>query len=211
VSLVVVEGAGSWDEVDHGRYSLVGVTDDREMQEDDIITTIKKLVTPKPKKSNQVALEIIAEVKGISVEQLKKQRLNADEAIKARRTEIYKGFCALVLNTPNGTEMDPSLPNAYVASKAIQTTDWIAGQNTWSDDYIAAELLLIKSDLKLIEAAAHVENLKQGAGYAEEEVAPRTFGDTAEREDKQVALNPVLNAEDHAAFLEWQAEQHKAA
>lgn len=193
----------------------------RQMSDEDIMLAANKIATVRPTKGSEDTDAIIARIRKCSVAELKAQREDAAAKQSAKRSEMLTGFLAAIGHF-TGSDMDPSISNSKAAAKAIQTIEWIAKQD-WDPSFVAGECLLIEADLKFLESNARKEEeTEQGTfvngtlssdGMVRNALAEprRKFGDSSERNNVERPMNPVLNEHDHEAFLEWQAEQHKAA
>ena len=183
----------------------------KQMSEDDIILTADRIAEVKVAKGSKETDAIIAKIRKISVEQLKADRLAKAEKATATRKDMLISFVA-ALGQPTGSDIDPEMPVEKVASKALQTLEFLATQN-WDPTFIATECLLIQGDLDNLEAITkkpvHTTH-EEGTLCADAFTAPvdaRKFGD--ERPDVETSSKyaPRVSAEDVNAFLEWQAAQ----
>ena len=130
----------------------------KQMDEEAIIIAADKIAVQKPAKGDATTDAIIARVRKCTVAELKAAREAMAAKQSAARAELLTGFVATMGSFTSG-DMNPSISNAKVAAKAIQTLEWVA--TSWQGDPagIAAELLLIEGDIATIEAAAKREDM----------------------------------------------------
>ena len=123
------------------------------MDEEAILIATDKIAEVKPMKGSPETDAIIARVRRMSVEDIKADREAKAAKQTAERQELILGFTQSVWSFASG-DMNPSIPAAKAAGKAVQTLEWVA--TNWQGDPagIAAELLLIEADLKTIERMA---------------------------------------------------------
>ena len=131
---------------------------EKQMDAEAIILAVDKIAVQKPVKGDATTDAIIARVRKCTVAELKAAREAMAAKQSAARAELLTGFVATIGSFTSG-DMNPSIPNAKVAAKALQTLDWIAEMWTGNPAGIAAELLLIEGDLATIEAAAKREDM----------------------------------------------------
>ena len=133
-------------------------SEDKQMSEEAVIIALDKIATVPVQKGSEQTDAIIARVLNKDVETVKSDRIIKANKKTAARKEMLTAIAADVWHF--GAEgSEAQLAGAKAAAKAVQTIEWIA--STWQGEpaAIAAELLLIESDIKLIEEiAAHEED-----------------------------------------------------
>jgi len=186
----------------------------KQMDDEAILLAVDKMATTKPPKGSNDTDAIIARVRKISIEEVKDDRQAKADKQTAQRKELVLGFTQAAWSFTS-SDMNPSIQSAKAAAKAIQTLEWVA--NSWNGDPsgIAAELLLIERDIKLIEKMARDEESKgddtfvQGTltadGLIRNEISRRRHGE--ERGETEGKLDKRDIALDLAAFQAWQREQ----
>lgn len=195
------------------------ISEAKQMDDEAIALAADKISVVRPPKGSKETDAIIARIRKCTVAELKAQREEKAAKASAARTELLTGFCQ-TLGHWSGSDMDPSISNAKAAAKAVQTIEWLASQD-WSPEFVAGECLLIEADLATLERNARREEARgDGGTFVDGTLTSdgmvrnalaqpnRKFGD--ERQDKEGILNPVLSAEDAAAFAAWQQEQRAA-
>lgn len=191
--------------------------ENKQMDDEAITLAADKIAVVRPPKGSKETDAIIARIRKCTVAELKKQREEKAAKASAARTELLTGFVA-ALGHFSGTDMDPSIPNAKAAAKAVQTIEWLASQD-WSPEFVAGECILIEADLATLERNARkeeetgdggtfVEGTLTADGLVRNAKQGRRFGE--ERPDTEVKMTPSIKPEDLAAFQAWQAEQHAA-
>jgi len=124
-----------------------------QMDEEAIMVTADKLAQGQPVKGNEQTDAIIARVRKCTVAELKTDREEKAAKRAANRQELILGFTQ-ACQSYTSTDMNPSVTAAKAAAKAVQTLEWVATSWQGEPAGIAAELLLIESDLKRIERMA---------------------------------------------------------
>ena len=134
---------------------------DKQMDEEAVIIALDKIAEVPVQKGNEQTDAIIARVLNKSIEEVKTERITKAAKQTAQRKELVAALCADVWQY-SGEDMDCFLSSAKVAAKAVQTLEWIA--STWQGEpaKIASELLLIESDIKMIEQLARKEEEHDG-------------------------------------------------
>ena len=142
------------------------IDSDKQMDEEAILLATDKIAEVKPVKGSPETDAIIARVRKMSVEEVRADREEKAAKQTAERQELILGFTQAVWGFTS-SDMNPSLPIAKVAGKAIQTLEWVA--TNWQGDPagIAAELLLIEADVKVIERLAREADSKNDDTFIE--------------------------------------------
>jgi len=190
------------------------MAENKQMDEEAILIATDKLATTKPVKGSNDTDAIIARVRKMSVEDVKADRIAKADKQTAQRKELVLGFTQAIWNYTS-SEMNPAISSAKAAAKAIQTLEWVA--NSWNGDPtgIAAELLLIERDIKVIEKMAHNEESRgdstfidgtlTGDGIVRNAKLSRRFGE--ERSETEGKLDTRDAALDRAAYENWLRQQ----
>ena len=134
---------------------------DKQMGEEAVIIALDKIAEVPVQKGNEQTDAIIARVLNKSVDEVKTERIAKAAKQTTQRKELVAALCADVWQY-SGEDVDCYLSSAKVAAKAVQTLEWIA--STWQGEpaQIASELLLIESDIKIIEQLARKEEEHDG-------------------------------------------------
>ena len=142
------------------------IDSDKQMDEEAILLATDKIAEVKPMKGSPETDAIIARIRKMSVEDVRADREAKAAKQTAERQELILGFTQTVWSFTS-SDMDPSLPIAKVAGKAIQTLEWVA--TNWQGDPagIAAELILIEADVKIIERLAKDADSKNDSNFVE--------------------------------------------
>ena len=134
---------------------------DKQMNEEQVIIALDKIAEVNVPQGNAQTDAIIARVLNKDIEQVKQDRVLK----AAKQTEQRKGMlahlCADIWQF-SGEDVDCFLSSAKVASKGIQTLEFIATYWQGRPEAIAAELLLIEDDMKVIEELANREEDHDG-------------------------------------------------
>lgn len=134
---------------------------DKQMNDEAVIIALDKIAEVPVQKGNEQTDAIIARVLNKSVEEVKTERITKAAKQTAERKAMLAHLCADVWQY-SGEDVDCFLSSAKVASKGIQTLEFIATYWQGRPEAIAAELLLIESDMKTIEALAQREEDHEG-------------------------------------------------
>lgn len=166
---------------------------DKQMNEETTALALAKIAEVPVPKSNDQTDAIFARVLNKSVEEVKAQRIaKADKETKERQAVLSALYADIWQYS--GESVECYMSAAKVAAKAVQTMEWIA--NTWqgSPSAVAAELLLIESDLKTIEALARKEEEHERDGVME--VGHSSQADYKHDPLKSQGINPNQDAID---------------
>ena len=134
---------------------------DKQMSEESVIIALDKIADVPVQKGNDSTDAIIARVLNKDIETVRQDRIKKANAKTQARKEMLAHLVGDVWNfSQEGDEA--SISGAKAAAKAVQTIEWIA--STWQGEpaSIAAELLLIESDITTIEAIAQKEEEHDG-------------------------------------------------
>ena len=131
------------------------------MDGDAVLLALAKMAEPSVVRGNDQTDAIIARVRKCSVDELRAERIKLAEKKAAQRQEMLLALNAEVWQYDD-TECNATLSSIKAEAKAVQTCEWIA--NTWTGDpaNIAAELLLIEEDIKVIRYLARQEQNHEG-------------------------------------------------
>lgn len=134
---------------------------DKQMGEEAVIIALDKIAEVPVQKGNEQTDAIIARVLNKDVETVRQDRIKKANAKTQARKEMLAHLVADVWNFSAEGE-EATISGAKAAAKAVQTLEWIA--TTWQGEpaSIAAELLLIESDIQVIEAIAQKEEDHEG-------------------------------------------------
>ena len=129
---------------------------DKQMGEEQVIIALDKIAEVNVPQGNKDTDAIIARVLNKDLATVQADRVTKAAKQTAERKAMLAHLCADVWQY-SGEEVDCFLSSAKVASKGIQTLEFIATYWQGRPEAIAAELLLIESDMKTIEALAQRE------------------------------------------------------
>ena len=115
-----------------------------------------RLAPVAPSKGSLETDEIIAQVRGVSVLELRKQRVEQAQKKTNARIQMIQAFNDTLWGCTS-TDTDYALSAAKVLDKAVQTLEWVASWESNNAAEQAAELLLIQSDIKVIKVLAKSE------------------------------------------------------
>jgi len=134
---------------------------DKQMDDETVLLTLNRMADPVVPKGNKDTDAIIARIRKMTVQEITQERIAKAEKKSALRKEMLSSLAAEIWQY-DSDDLDPFLASAKVAAKAIQTLEWIA--NNWQGEPagIAAELLLIEADIKVIEELAKKEEAHEG-------------------------------------------------
>ncbi|HMY41912.1 MAG TPA: hypothetical protein PLW92_02525 [Chitinophagales bacterium] len=128
---------------------------------------VAKLATPQVPRENNATDAILARIKGMSIDEVRKVRLEkAEEQAKAREAKITT-FLTEVEGMADAEDCGNPSINAQTATlKAIDCLQWLAN---WENPDMG-ELVIAEADIATLEAYAHVADLKTGAGESSREI-----------------------------------------
>lgn len=138
------------------------------MNQERIEEIVVKLATPQIAKENDTTDAILARIKGMSIDEVRKVRLEKAEAQAKDREAKIKSFLQEVEAMSECAELgNPSINAGTATLKAIDCLQWLA---SWENPDMA-ELLIAEADITILEALAHSEGLKEnGAGEGSREI-----------------------------------------
>ena len=134
---------------------------DKQMGEEQVIIALDKIAEVNIPQGNKETDAIIARVLNKDLATVQADRVTKAAKQTAERKAMLAHLCADVWQY-SGEEVECFLSSAKVASKGIQTLEFIATYWQGRPEAIAAELLLIESDMKTIEALAQREEDHEG-------------------------------------------------
>ena len=128
---------------------------------------VAKLATPQVPRENNATDAILARIKGMSIDEVRKVRLEkAEEQAKAREAKITT-FLTEVEGMADAEDCGNPSINAQTATlKAIDCLQWLAN---WENPDMG-ELIIAEADIATLEAYAHAADLKAGAGESSREI-----------------------------------------
>lgn len=126
-----------------------------QMDDDQTLAVVARLSVVKPKKGNEQTDAIIARITHKSLEEVAADRLKKAEKQTKQREDAILGFNSALWASPQGDGV-ATMPAQKAFDKLQQTMLWVA---EWDGeaDRIAAELLLLESDLKMVNQVAKKE------------------------------------------------------
>ena len=134
---------------------------DKQMGEEQVIIALDKIAEVNVPQGNKDTDAIIARVLNKDLATVQADRVTKAAKQTAERKAMLAHLCADVWQY-SGEDVECFLSSAKVASKGIQTLEFIATYWQGRPEAIAAELLLIESDMKTVEAMAKREEDHEG-------------------------------------------------
>lgn len=172
---------------------------DRQMGEDQVLEAVAKMATATVKEGRPENLKIIADALDKSIDEIKADRVKRAQKKAAEKKAQLVAFVADIWEF-TGAPVSAWISSTKAAQKGIQTLNFI--DEYWEDETAAAcEMLLVRHDMKTIEALARKEEDHEGEGQAEVGLGkekPEYDGDPLK---KRRTL-------DTQAFEDWEAQQH---
>lgn len=136
------------------------------MDEVAVEEVVARLTVVKPVKENAATDAILARVKHMSVEEVRKEREGRQQKEEARRAELMNAFLAEVWSATL-TDEDVTLDAQKAYGKAVSCLEWMAN---W-DNPDMAEILLAEADVKLLERmAVKAGRIEDAAGESSREI-----------------------------------------
>lgn len=127
---------------------------------------VARLTVGKPVKENAATDAILARVKHMSVEEVRKEREGRQQREEARRVELMNAFLAEVWSATTSDE-DVTLNAQKAYDKAMSCLEWMAN---W-DNPDVAEILIAEADVKTLERMAdRAGRIQDGAGESSREI-----------------------------------------
>lgn len=180
------------------------------MDADATLTVIEKLMIKHEPKSNSATDKIIAEVRNISVEKVREERIARTKATNLKRVEYIESFNSMLWDTAHSDDVPASLAWEKVFLKLTQTMEWIAGWDSYDPASVAAEIIEIKEDIRLLKNQEKLSNTEHkdfidGTLTTDGMIRNNTVALKSDRGftgTHTESLNPVI---DKQAYEEWLA------
>lgn len=138
------------------------------MSQERIEEIVAKLATPQVPRENNATDAILARIKGMSIDEVRKVRLEKAEAQAKEREAKIKSFLqeveAMARDWNGG--WCPSINAQTATLKAVDCLQWLAN---WENPDMG-ELVIAEADIATLEAYAHAADLKAGAGESSREI-----------------------------------------
>jgi len=115
------------------------------------LTVIEKLMIKPEPRSNSSTDKIIAEVRNISVEKVREERIERTKQTNLKRIDHIESFNSMLWSAAHTDDVPASLPWEKVFLKLSQTMEWIAGWDSYDPASVAAEIIEIKEDIRLLQ------------------------------------------------------------
>lgn len=128
------------------------------MDADATLTVIEKLMIKPEPKSNSATDMIIAEVRNISVEKVREERIARTKAANLKRVEYIESFNSMLWDAAHSDDVPATLAWEKVFLKLTQTMEWIAGWDSYDPASVAAEIIEIKEDIRLLKKQEKLSN-----------------------------------------------------
>jgi len=138
------------------------------MNQERIEEIVVKLATPQVPRENDATDAILARIKGMSIDEVRKVRLEKAEAQAKERETKIKSFLQEVEAMAECADLgNPSINTQTATLKAVDCLQWLAN---WENPDMS-EILIAEADIKILESLAHSEGLKEnGAGESSREI-----------------------------------------
>lgn len=128
------------------------------MDADATQTVIEKLMIKPEPKSNSATDMIIAEVRNISIEKVREERIARTKAANLKRVEYIESFNSMLWDAAHSNDVPATLAWEKVFLKLAQTMEWIAGWDSYDPASVAGEILEIKEDIRLLKKQEKLSN-----------------------------------------------------
>ena len=122
------------------------------------LTVIEKLMIKPEPRSNSSTDKIIAEVRNISVEKVREERIERTKQTNLKRIDYIESFNGMLWEAAHTDDVPASLPWEKVFLKLTQTMEWIAGWDSYDPASVAAEIIEIKEDIRLLKNQEKLSN-----------------------------------------------------
>lgn len=128
------------------------------MDADATLATIEKLMVKPEPKSNSATDKIIAEVRGITQEQVREERIERTKATNLKRVHLIDDFNSMLWDASNFEDVPATLSWEKVFIKLAQTMEWIASWDSYDPAAVAGEIMEIKEDVRLLRKQEKLSN-----------------------------------------------------
>jgi hypothetical protein len=128
------------------------------MDSEATLLTIEKLMVKPEPKSNSATDKIIAEVRNITPEQVREERIARTKATNLKRIEYIESFNSMLWDAANSNDVPAVLPWEKVFIKLAQTMEWIASWDSYDPAAVAGEIMEIKEDVRLLRKQEKLSN-----------------------------------------------------
>ena len=128
------------------------------MDADATLATIEKLMIKLEPKSNSATDKIIAEVRNITPEQVREERIARTKATNLKRVHLIDDFNSMLWDAANTNDVPATLPWEKVFIKLAQTMEWIASWDSYDPAAVAGEIMEIKEDVRLLRKQEKLSN-----------------------------------------------------
>lgn len=122
------------------------------------LSTIEKLMIKPEPKSNTATDKIIAEVLNVPVEKIREERIARTKKANLKRIDHIESFNSMLWSAAHTDDVPASLPWEKVFLKLSQTMEWIAGWDSYDPASVAAEIIEIKEDIRLLKNQEKLSN-----------------------------------------------------
>ena len=128
------------------------------MDADATLATIEKLMVKPEPKSNSATDKIIAEVRGITPEQVREERIERTKATNLKRVHLIDDFNSMLWDASNFEDVPATLSWEKVFIKLAQTMEWIASWDSYDPASVAGEIMEIKEDVRILRKQEKLSN-----------------------------------------------------
>jgi len=128
------------------------------MDADATLATIEKLMVKPEPKSNSATDKIIAEVRGITPEQVREERIERTKATNLKRVHLIDDFNSMLWDASNFEDVPATLSWEKVFIKLAQTMEWVASWDSYDPASVAGEIMEIKEDVRILRKQEKLSN-----------------------------------------------------
>lgn len=128
------------------------------MDADATLATIEKLIVKPEPKSNSATDKIIAEVRGITPEQVREERIERTKATNLKRVHLIDDFNSMLWDASNFEDVPATLSWEKVFIKLAQTMEWVASWDSYDPARVAGEIMEIKEDVRILRKQEKLSN-----------------------------------------------------
>ena len=128
------------------------------MDADATLATIEKLMVKPEPKSNSATDKIIAEVRNITPEQVREERIERTKAANLKRVGYIESFNGMLWDAAHSNDVPAVLPWEKVFIKLAQTMEWIASWDSYDPASVAGEIMEIKEDVRILRKQEKLSN-----------------------------------------------------
>ena len=182
------------------------------MDADATLLTIEKLMIKAEPKSNSATDKIIAEVRGITQEQVREERIARTKAANLKRVSYIEDFNSMLWDAAHTNDVPATLQWEKVFTKISQTMEWIASWDSYDPAAVAGEIMEIKEDVRILRQQEKLSNtvgqkvdFDEGRLTCDGMIRNGTVAPESSRGFTGVESRSIDVVKDKAAYEEWLA------